>query len=642
MNFLAPMGLLFALFIPMVILLYLLKLKRYDYTVPSTLLWRKSLEDLKANTPFQKLKKNLLLFLQLLIIALLTLAVARPVLELGGLRGQSFIVIIDQSASMSATDLSPSRLEAAKKKAIDLVNDMSMGDKMMVIAFSQNAQSLCPFESSKGVLRNIIRSIRPTDQRTNIEEAMRIAQTAAKNSFNPELILFTDGQFTIPSDVDTGGMKIRYLPVGTSNDNVGIVDFVVRKDFALQQNYQIMVGVRNFSNEDKELYVELWGEGPVRVQFEADVEVNEVTDTPPDNYERNLMDARKLKLAAQTSDTLIFDELGTFPEHIEVVIDSEDDFPLDNKAMAIIPEEESLQILLVTQGNKYLERVLNLDPRVRLFVTTPDQLTALDRYDVVVFDSFTPPNLAEGNYIFINTVPPLPGWSQGETIEYPALIDWDRFHLLTRHLNLENLVISECLSIGTPNWVEVIAESRETPLLVAFQQEKIRALITSFDLYKSNWPMRVSFPIFFSNLLNWFISDEGPGSLIKRTGDILALEEPSDFEGQVNIIPPTPLAEKEINFAENSTVYHSETSKIGIYQYVAGDKIIKKYAFNLLSPEESSLLPKSTLQFENNEVQGDTTAIASNQEIWRLLAIIGILILFFEWYVYVKRARYAF
>ena len=105
MNFLAPLGFFFALFIPAVIILYLLKLKRIDMPISSTLLWRISLDDLKANTPFQKLKKNLLLFLQLLIIAILTFAVARPVLRLGGLEGQSFIVLLDCSASMSATDV---------------------------------------------------------------------------------------------------------------------------------------------------------------------------------------------------------------------------------------------------------------------------------------------------------------------------------------------------------------------------------------------------------------------------------------------------------------------------------------------------------------------------------------------------------
>src|SRR3990172_11181606 len=61
-----------------ILALYLLRLKRRRMTVSSTLLFEKAVEEFQANAPLQWLKKNLLLLLQLIVLALLVLALSRP------------------------------------------------------------------------------------------------------------------------------------------------------------------------------------------------------------------------------------------------------------------------------------------------------------------------------------------------------------------------------------------------------------------------------------------------------------------------------------------------------------------------------------------------------------------------------------
>src|SRR2546423_6289535 len=84
----------------LIVLMYILKLRRRDVVVSSTYLWRQVIRDVQANAPFQKLRKNLLLFLQLLAAALIVLAISRPFWRATGIGGRGGGIGVDTSAPM--------------------------------------------------------------------------------------------------------------------------------------------------------------------------------------------------------------------------------------------------------------------------------------------------------------------------------------------------------------------------------------------------------------------------------------------------------------------------------------------------------------------------------------------------------------
>src|SRR5262245_4646080 len=157
MNFLSWLNLIWLL--PMaglIVLMYILKLRRRDVIVSSTFLWRQVIRDVQANAPFQKLRKNLLLFLQLLAVLLLVLALMRPFWRSKGIGGRSVVIVVDTSASMTATDVGKNRLEEAKRESLKIANDMRAEDQMMVLSAAAKPEAVTGFSADKSELARAI------------------------------------------------------------------------------------------------------------------------------------------------------------------------------------------------------------------------------------------------------------------------------------------------------------------------------------------------------------------------------------------------------------------------------------------------------------------------------------------------------
>ena len=165
-----------------IIALYFLKLRRRPVQVSSTLLWQRSLEDLHVNSLFQRLRKNLLLFLQLLAVLLAMFALAGPQINGSTEPLTRYILVIDESASMAASDVLPSRLEFAKAEARKIIDNMRRDDLAMIVAFSDTARVVSNYTSNRAQLRKKLSEIVPTQNTTSIREAIQVVSGLASPS----------------------------------------------------------------------------------------------------------------------------------------------------------------------------------------------------------------------------------------------------------------------------------------------------------------------------------------------------------------------------------------------------------------------------------------------------------------------------
>src|SRR5262245_4109050 len=189
-----------------IVVLYFLKLKRKPLQVPSTFLWRKSIEDLHVNSLFQWLRENVLLLLQVLTVLVLIYAVMGFRFHGSTAKGTHYILIIDNSASMASTDVKPSRLEWAKQEALKVIDANGEDNVGMVIAFNSKAVTLQGYTTDRAKLRDAVRSIEQSNHTTRIDDALSLADSLANQ------IRSTEDQASQPEGPVEPGKERQYVP----------------------------------------------------------------------------------------------------------------------------------------------------------------------------------------------------------------------------------------------------------------------------------------------------------------------------------------------------------------------------------------------------------------------------------------------
>ncbi len=604
MRFLSPWAFLWLAAAVPVVLLYFLKLRRQRVPVSSTWLWVRSVQDLRVNAPFQKLRRSLLLILQLLLIALAVLALADPAGRASPPREKRWVLLVDRSASMQMRDVKPSRLAKAKDLARRIVRGCGPRDEVMVIAFSNRAQVMVPFTTSKDDAERAVDLIEPADTPTRIQEAFRIAASAVRAFKNREIVVLSDGGFE-PIRGGAEDIDVTYVPVGAVPRNAAITALDVRKPARTDDPWTVFAQVDLFGGREEEISVECYVNGQLKA-------------------------VRKVKAAPKAGAPVIFEVARPVPEVVEVRIAPGDDLEADDRAWLEVRQERS-RILLAGAGNFFLEKALAHVRDAEAFRTDSLSKTSLAEYDVAVLDGIMPESLPEGRYLILGGVPPWEGIKAEGEMERPVVMDWDRRHPLARMINFSGLSIKSAPRLALPGYAAPVVETSDAPLVFAWEKGRTRAVVVAFKVLESDWPLRLSFPIFIANALDWLRQEDRARP---RPGEPLRLRL-AEGETEVEVVTPAGKRRK-LDGEGGRDVVFGETDKAGLYT-VARKGVARAVALNLMDPVESAGAVAKELSVGTEKVSGTSSLAPLTRRLWRWFAAVVLLLLAGEWYVYHRR-----
>jgi hypothetical protein len=609
MSFLAPTAFFFAASIPVVVVFYLLKRKRVVRLVSSTLLWQQFLAETQASAPFQKLRKNWLLIIQIVLLALAVLALARPYFAARTQPAQLRVVILDSSASMQAKDETPSRFEKARAEALKWVDSLANNDQMVVLQAGANTEVKQSATSEKAALRRALQACTCSDGPTRLVSALRMAESLVRDQRGAEIHLFSDGAVPDLSEFDNKGLPLVFHRVGKSSNNLGITALDVRANPEDPHQRALYATVANFSTNTVQTELELLLD-------------DQLLETRPINIPSGET-SPQVFLAAQSRD-------GVFT----VRLTAKDDLAADNEASIVSLLPKPVKVLLVTRGNRLLEKALRAALNVQLAVSN-DLTDPATAFDFVVLDGIAPMVWPKGNVMAIHVVNT--NWIPEVTqLDGPPIVDWRSAHPLLRYAGFDNVQIAQSFAAKAPTWALSLVDAPQAPLILAGDLGRQRIIWIGFDVLESNWPLRVSFPIFIANAIEWLNpANAKGGQLLVKAGEAfrLGLSRP-EKEAQIKL-PDGQVKKLTLDPNANEIVF-GETYKQGIYRMTFGTNETV-FCVDLLDAAESNIKPREELQLGKYTKVAAANRQIANTELWRSIASLGLLVLLFEWWYYHRR-----
>ncbi len=637
-----------------ILLLYFLKLRRQPLVVPSTFLWERTIEDVHVNSLIQRLRNNLLLFLQLLFVAIAILALLRP-----GWLGESgaarrLIFLLDASASMQATssDDQPSRFDIAKGKIAEQIDALRGGDVAMLIAFSDRADILHEFTSDRRRLLDALSTARVTNRPTNMLEALRAAAGLANpnrssqasdandvqvaDAMPADLYIYSDGGFQAVVDFNLGNLTPTFVSIGEETvNNVAIIAFSAERNPEFPDQVQAFARVANYGGSTVDTSASLFLDG-------------------------ELVDAQNVEMESGEETGLSFQLNAPEGAELALRLDSKDDLLVDNQAYAGLSAMRNVSVLIIGPGNQSLELAMETEQAKKLgtvevrssdYLATDEykERASLERDDLIIYDRCAPTEMPPVNTFFVGALPPK-DWAAG-VLTGPVLpIDIDRTHPMMRYLELFSLNIVEGRALQPPRGAVNLITADIGPVLSLSPRDGFQDLVMGFDIlsatndggraYNTDWPVQRSWPVFIYNVMRFLGGAvDTSGALNILPGEVAALRVDNRLR-RVRVDSPQGV-KKSLDVGPSGNIPFADTEATGLYRVMSSEgddpDPVSVFTVNLFDSRESNILPVQEIELGYEAIASQVVGAPRRSELWRWLLVAALGILCVEWVVFNRR-----
>ncbi|MFO0963052.1 MAG: VWA domain-containing protein [Phycisphaerales bacterium] len=640
--------------LPLLLALYFLKLRRRPASIPSTLLWKRSVEDMRANTPFQRLRPSLLLLLQILLLGFVAFALMQPRMDLGVGGGGRTVILIDRSGSMNATDLDPkrTRLDVAKEQAKERIEKLFEGGifssstgEAMVIAFGDSAEVLQPFTRSKADALRAIERVEPTDGGTRLREALALARafTTVVNPDSPgaapakgaALELWSDGRIAdLGDEALRPGEELVYHVVGRADaGNAGIEGIAAERSATEPGLIQVFVTVRNDSAEPIESDLEMLVDG-----------------------QRRGVSAKPVKVAASAEATAegrrVYRpgyERYTFPAIVQpragvlgVRLVRGDALPTDNLAEIAVSAPRRLRVALVGTLDFAVRDVVSALPLEKAETLTGEEFAARTRsgeqWDVVVAAAGALPSpVPPGRYLIFGVPAGVDGLNPYAVKERVSVRSERAEHPLLRAVNLDDLYVAKATAVAPNSETEALVEGAETPLVLLARRGPVAAVVTTFEPIDSNWPFQRGFVTFVANAVEWLGSmDQVAAQEEHHPGDVLTARVPAGVrEAQLRL----PDGSSVTVPARDGTVAYGPVVRAGAYELRWTEERGEQRRAYAVNPAdgEGRIAAADAVGIGAQKIAGTVGSAMALSDLWPYALAASLVLLLIEWWVYHRR-----